>query len=63
MRTPWTKAAASTLTEAECAKILRGFNRVMTDGEFEAAGLAAAELLMLFRAGFTPVNVNVGGVS
>ena len=57
MRTPWVRAPASSLSLDECARILDGFNRRMIDGEFEASGLAPAELLALWMAGFAPTSL------
>ena len=63
MRTPWRLAITSTLTAPEVDKILDGFNRVLVEGQFEASGLAPAELLALWMAGFTPSALKVGSAS
>ena len=57
MRTPWVRAPASSLSAEEEIKILAGFNRSLApDGTFEASGLAPAELLALWMAGFAPTE-------
>ena len=57
------KAGASKLGRNDVEEVLARFDAVVEDDLIDVAGLSPVALLALFRAGFSPVDENVGGGS